>query len=47
MQNIIKLLKDDASEKNIIKAKKYMAKHPFAACMVTKDEMKFLRGLGL
>jgi hypothetical protein len=47
MQKIINLLKEDASDKNIIKAQKYIHKHPLAVCMITKGDMEFLKGLGL
>lgn len=47
MAKILETLRNDPSEKNITAARKYLAKHMMAACMLSVEEAAFLRSIGI
>lgn len=47
MSKILEALRNDPSEKNIATARKYLAKHMMAACMLSVEDAAFLRSIGI
>jgi hypothetical protein len=47
MSKMIQALRNDPSEKNIAAARKYLAKHMMAACMLSAEDYALLRSLGI